>query len=269
VQKGGLIVRVLFLGNNWVGWQVLRWLKDQGEEIAGLVLHPRQRQMFGDEISRSAGVDPKLIFDGSRLREAEVLGAIRALKPDIGVSVFFGYILRPDFLTLPPAGCINLHPSFLPYNRGAHPNVWSIIEGTPAGATLHYLDPGVDTGDIIAQRQVEVEPTDTAETLYRRLESACVELFTQAWPLVRAGKAPRISQNGAPGTSHRMQDVERIDEIDLQATFKAQELIDLIRARTFPPYPGAYFRSGGRKVYLRLQLEYENEEGKKKNGARP
>src|SRR3989304_1857394 len=121
----------------------------------------------------------------------------------------------------------------------------------------------------LCRRRVEVEPTDPAETLYRRLESACVELFTQAWPLVRAGKAPRISQNGAPGTSHRMQDVERIDEIDLQATFKAQELIDLIRARTFPPYPGAYFRSGGRKVYLRLQLEYENEEGKKKNGARP
>ncbi|MBI2531115.1 MAG: formyl transferase [Deltaproteobacteria bacterium] len=209
-----MTVRILFLGNNWVGWQTLRWLKDQGEEIAGLVLHPRHRQKFGDEILGSAGVDPKFIFDGACLREAKVLESIRALKPDIGVSVFFGYILRPDFLAVPPAGYINLHPSFLPFNRGAHPNVWSILEGTPAGATLHYLDPSVDTGDIIAQRRVEVEPTDTAETLYRRLEYACVELFAKTWPLVREGKAPRVSQIGKTGTSHRVQDVDRVDEID-------------------------------------------------------
>ena len=263
-----MTVRILFLGNNWVGWQTIRWLKDQGEEIAGLVLHPRHRQKFGDEMLGSAGVDPKFVFDGARLREAKVLESIRALKPDIGVSVFFGYILRPDFLAVPPAGCINLHPSFLPYNRGTYPNVWSILEGTPAGATLHYVDPGVDTGDIITQRRVEVEPTDTAETLYRRLEHACVQLFTEAWPLVREGRAPRFSQTGEQGTSHRAQDVERIDEIDLQATYRAQDLIDLIRARTFPPHPGAYFRSGGRKVYLRLQFEYDDEEGKQNDGAR-
>jgi methionyl-tRNA formyltransferase len=251
-------MRILFLGNNWVGWQLVRWLREQRENIVGLVVHPAHQQKHREEIIASAGVEADAIFDGARLQEPETLSAIQRLEPDIAVSVFFGYILRPSLLRLPPAGCINLHPSLLPYNRGAHPNVWSIIEGTPAGVTLHYIDAGVDTGDIIAQRQVEIEPVDTAETLYHRLEQACIHVFSSAWPLVRAGKAPRIKQPSCAGTCHRARDVERIDEIDPEASYKAKDLIDLLRARTFPPHSGAYFRSGGRKVYLRLQLAYED-----------
>jgi methionyl-tRNA formyltransferase len=252
-------MRILFLGNNWTGWQIARWLREQQENIVGVVVHPAHKEKHREEIIQSAGVPADAVFDGARLQDPETLSAIQRLQPDIAVSVFFGYILRPPFLSLPPAGCINLHPSFLPYNRGAHPNVWSIIEGTPAGVTLHYIDAGVDTGDIVAQRKIAVEPVDTAETLYLRLEQACVDVFSDAWPLVRAGKAPRTKQTNCAGTCHRARDVERIDEIDLEATYKAKDLIDLIRARTFPPHSGAYFRSAGRKIYLRLQLDYEDE----------
>ncbi len=252
-------MQILFLGNNWVGWQVARWLREQQETIVAVVVHPDRKQKFRENIVQSAGVRPDAVFDGARLQEPEVFSAIQRLKPDIAVSVFFGYILRPPLLSLPPAGCLNLHPSFLPYNRGAHPNVWSIIEGTPAGVSLHYIDAGVDTGDLIAQRQVEIEPIDTADTLYRRLEQACLDLFIDVWPLVRAGKAPRIKQPCVAGTCHRARDIERIDEIDLEASYKAKDLINLIRARTFPPHSGAYFRSAGRKIYLRLQLAYDDE----------
>ncbi len=251
-------MRILFLGNNWVGWQVARWLQEQRENIVGVVVHPPHKHKYRQEIIDSAGVKADAVFDGARLQEPEVLSAIERLAPDIAVSVFFGYILRPAFLSLPPAGCINLHPALLPYNRGAHPNVWSIIEGTPAGVTLHYIDAGVDTGDIIAQREIEVEPIDTAETLYRRLERACIDVFTEAWPSIRAGKAPRAKQPSCAGSCHRARDVERIDEIDPEASYKAKDLIDLLRARTFPPHAGAYFRSEGRKVYVRLQLAYED-----------
>jgi methionyl-tRNA formyltransferase len=250
-------MRILFLGNNWLGWQVLRWLKERREKIVGIVIHPSQRRRYGDELVSLAGSLPT--FDGSRLREPAVLESIRDLKCEIAVSVLFGYILQPDFLTLPPSGCINLHPSLLPYNRGAHPNVWSIIEGTPAGTTLHYIDARVDTGDIIAQREVPVQPTDTGATLYRRLELASLELFSETWPAVCAGNPPRVAQDPAAGTSHRACDLEHIDEIDLEAVCKAGDLINLLRARTFMPYRGAYFRSGGRRVYVSLQLAYGEE----------
>jgi len=250
-------MRILFLGNNWLGWQILRWLNEQREEIVGVVLHPPKRRRWGDELVAEAGA--ATIFDGSRLREPAVLDSLRELDCEIAVSILFGYILRPELIALPSAGCINLHPSLLPYNRGAHPNVWSIIEGTPAGTTLHYIDPGVDTGNIIAQREVGVEPIDTGETLYRRLEHASLELFKETWPAVRAGNAPRAAQGCAAGTSHLSSEVERVDEIDLEASYKARDLINLMRARTFPPHRGAYFQSDGRRIYVSLQLAYGDE----------
>src|SRR5207248_7068189 len=132
-------------------------------------------------------------------------------------------------------------------------NVWSIVDGTPAGVTLHYIDEHVDTGDIIAQREVLVDAADTGGTLYNKLERAAEALFCETWPLVRSGKAPRIPQ-GSGGTYHRVRDVEAIDEIDLDRPYKAGDLINILRARSFPPHRGAYFRDGNRKVYIEVSL---------------
>ncbi len=252
-------MRIVLLANNWVGLQVASWLHDRGDTIAGLVVHPPERGKYREEILESCGLPSTCVFDGSQLRRRHVVDAIRQLQADIGLSVFFGYILRPEMIDLFPGGIVNLHPAYLPYNRGAYPNVWSIVDGTPAGATLHYVDAGVDTGDIIAQTQVPVEPVDTGETLYHKLERACLELFRRAWPLVAAGQADRLPQSAEAGTCHRVSDVQSVDEIELDRTFTARQLIDILRARTFPPYRGAYFRAGERRVCLHLQLSYEDE----------
>lgn len=252
-------MRILFLGNNWLGWQVASWLLEQNEKIVGVVVHPPHKRKYGDEIISSANVAPTHVFDGAQLRQPETIEAIRALNPDIALSVMFGYILRPEIIGIFPSGVVNLHPSFLPYNKGAYPNVWSIIEGTPAGASLHYIDSGVDTGDIIAQRQVTVEPADTGGSLYEKLQDAALELFKETWQSIRSGRAVRRAQTLESGTYHRTSDVERIDEILLERAYTGRELIDIIRARTFPPYNGAYFLDeAGRKIYLRLQLYYED-----------
>ncbi|MDD5544354.1 MAG: formyltransferase family protein [Acidobacteriia bacterium] len=255
-------MRILFLGNSWLGWQIIDWLRAGGNEIVGLVLHPPRRRKYGAEILKSANLGESCIFDGSELQQESVREAIRQLRPDIGLSVLFGYILRQEFLDLLPHGCVNVHPAFLPFNRGAYPNVWSIIEGTPAGVSIHYIDLGVDTGDIIAQSRVPIEPIDTGESLYHKLEQAAVELFKVTWPLIRTGQAPRISQHDQQGTVHHLCDVGQIDEIDLARTYTGKELIDLIRARTFSSYPSAYFRDGNRRIYVRLRLGYEDEPAK-------
>lgn len=252
-------MRVLFLGNNRVGWEVIRWLRSREEQIVGVVLHPKDRRQYGEEILDAAGLEPQHVFEADHLRSSDALERIRALEPDIAISAFFGYILQRDLLEMMPQGAVNLHAAFLPYNRGTYPNVWSIVEGAPAGVTLHYMDEGTDTGDIIARKEVPVEPVDTGESLYRKLEAACMDLFREAWPLVRAGRTPRTPQREDEGTAHRRRDVERIDAIDLDGRYTARELIDVIRARTFPPHRGAYFEEDGRRVYLRLQLSYEDE----------
>ncbi len=253
-------MRILYMGNNWLGWQVFQWLKERNEEIVGLIVHPPEKQRYTKEILELAQLPADRIFDAGTLRREDVIQAVRALAPDVGLSVLLDTILRPPFLGLFPSGVINLHPAYLPFNRGQYPNVWSIIEGTPAGVTIHYLDEGIDTGDIVAQREIPVEPIDTGESLYRKLERAGLELFMEMWPRIRAGDVRRAAQRDQEGTYHKTRDVEAVDRIDLDREYRARELIDLLRARTFPPYRGAYFEAGGRRVYLRLNLEYEKEE---------
>ena len=250
-------MKILYFANNWLGCEVLDWLRGQDVEIAGLVLHPAGHRKFGDELLRTSGLPHDRVFDAGRLHTPEVLDAIRRLQPDLGVSVLFGYILRPALLAFFPRGIVNLHPSLLPFNRGACPNVWPIVDDTPAGVTLHYVDATIDTGDIIAQQPVEVEPVDTAGTLYRKLEEASLDLFRRAWPRLRSGDAARAPQSAQAGTSHRLRDLDSITEIDPGRLYTGGELINILRARTFRPYPGAYFRTAdGRRVHLRLELEY-------------
>jgi methionyl-tRNA formyltransferase len=207
----------------------------------------------------AAGLPEQQVFDGSRLREPEIVERVRALDPEVGLSVQFGYILEPSFFEIFPRGCLNLHSSLLPYNRGAHPNVWSIVEGTPAGVTLHAIDSGVDAGPILAQREVEVEPVDTGKTLYHKLERAALELFVEAWPSFKEGRLVPRDQAVQEGSAHRVRDLESLGEIDLDRASTPREVLNLLRARTFPPYPGAYFVQDGRKVHVRIELEYGDE----------
>ena len=246
-------MRILFFGNNRLAGDAAAWLAGRPERIVGAVLHPDARRKHGDDIRRALQLPDEAIIDASTLEEPATMAAVRALRPDIGVSVLFGYILRAPLLALLPRGCVNLHSGYLPYNRGAYPNVWSLVEGTPSGVTLHYIDEGIDTGDIIAQREVPAEPWDTAETLYARLEAEGLALFRESWPAIVLGAAPRTPQPLA-GTSHRLRDVQRIDEIDLDRQYTGRELLDVLRARSFPPYPGAYFRANGQRIHLELRL---------------
>lgn len=249
-------MQILYMGNNRVGWQVLQWLIGQNEQLVGLVLHPADKRRYGQQLMSAANLPPERIFDATTLRDGATLDAIVRLKADIALSVYFGYILKQEFLRLFPQGVINLHPSFLPYNKGAYPNVWSIIDGTPAGVTLHYIDERVDTGDLIAQMEVQVTETDTGETLYNKLEETAIRLFQKTWPQIKAGKAIRSPQP-PDGTMHQIRDVKAIDRIDLDATYTGRYLLNLLRARTFGHYPSAYFLDQhGKRVYVRVDLEY-------------
>jgi methionyl-tRNA formyltransferase len=251
-------MRVLCLCNNWLGWQALRWLREQGEEIVGLAVHPEARSKYGNEIRLEVSSANCLILDGSRLNEPRALEQLRKVEAEIAVSVLFAYVLNPAFIDLFPRGCINLHPALLPHNRGRFPNIWSIVTKTPAGVTLHYVDEGIDTGDVIAQKEVAIQVTDTGATLYRRLEAEGLGLFKANWPSIRAGSSSRTPQRPGAGSYHRARDVEQIDQIDLQKFYRAEDLVNVIRARTFPPYPGAYFMHDGKKIYLRLELNEED-----------
>jgi methionyl-tRNA formyltransferase len=126
-------------------------------------------------------------------------------RPRFAVSHGYRLILGRAVLDRLPDRVVNLHISLLPYNRGADPNLWSVLDDTPSGVTIHYIDPGVDTGDLIAQREVPLADDDTFATSYARLQDTMVTLFQEHWASIAAGACARRPQPPG-GTVHRAAD---------------------------------------------------------------
>ena len=229
-----------------------RWLRHHDEEIVGLVIHPEAHRRFGDEILRTLKLPPQRVSLGDQLRDPETLAQLRNLRPDIGISAFFAFILRPELFEIFPHGCINLHSGYLPFNRGWHTNVWPIIDGSSAGATVHYVDTGVDTGDVISQRRFPVDLTDTGGVLHEKITRGLIELFKDTWPRIKDGSVTRTAQNHSKATHHRKGDLGVIDQIHLDRHYRAADLLNLLRARTYPPYPVAYAIEDGRRRYYHI-----------------
>lgn len=115
-------------------------------------------------------------------------------------------------LRLMPGRIINLHTSFLPFNRGSAPNFFSFWDNTPKGVTIHLVDQGLDTGDILCQRQLTFdESRETFASTYDKLLAAIQELFRENWEKIKTGElAPR--RQAGEGTCHRLKDLEAIRE---------------------------------------------------------
>lgn len=142
---------------------LLAWLEEQGEEVVQTM-----EPIDGAFVDRCA--------------------------PGLLVSYGYQHILRADVLDRLPGAAINLHISLLPWNRGSDPNVWSFLEDTPKGVTIHHLDEGVDTGDVIAQREVPLGLDGTLRTTHAQLSRELEALFRDWWPAIREGRAPRRPQ---------------------------------------------------------------------------
>jgi methionyl-tRNA formyltransferase len=127
------------------------------------------------------------------------------------ISYGYRFILKKEILDLFPNRAINLHISYLPYNRGADPNFWSFIDGTPKGVTIHYLDEGVDTGDIIVQKEVVFDSleSETLASSYQKLHIEIQNLFFQNWEAIKNQKCSRRPQVGN-GTVHKKKDKEAL-----------------------------------------------------------
>lgn len=124
---------------------------------------------------------------------------------DFIVSYGYRYIIPENVVDFYKNRLINLHISYLPWNKGADPNLWSFIDGTPKGVTIHYIDEGLDTGDIIAQEEVFFEVDETLSSSYQKLTFEIEKLFIESWPIIRSWENNRDKQLGT-GSFHRLQD---------------------------------------------------------------
>lgn len=115
-------------------------------------------------------------------------------KIDFIVSDRYQFLIKQDVIEHMEGKIINLHPSLLPWNKGYHSNFWCIYNGTPKGVSIHYVDRGIDTGDIAAQKEVYFLRDDTLKTTYQKLRVSIVELFFYNWLKIRNNENQRTKQ---------------------------------------------------------------------------
>jgi methionyl-tRNA formyltransferase len=167
-------------------------------------------------------------------------------------------LIPNTILSVPRIGTLNLHPAFLPYNRGWHTPTWAIAENTPYGATLHWVDEGMDTGPIAMQREIDVSIGETAHSLYRRVLDAEYELLRDALPLLVENQLPRIPQDGK-ATQHRKSDIEALRKLELSDAVTIGDLLRRLRALTTSRWDeAAWFEHEGVRYRVRLEMQRED-----------
>lgn len=245
--------RIAFAANRKIGADALRVLLERGIEPVALIV-PKGKNVDPavGEMLRTIPHVPAI--HGKVFREADGIGRLESLDIDYFLSIHFPYIIPRSVLDVPRIGSLNLHPAYLPYNRGWHTPSWAILDQTPYGATLHWVDEGLDTGDIAVQREVEITPSDTADTLYARVLATELEVLREAIPMLKARALPRIPQQGK-GTQHIKADLTRVRRLNLDERMTVREVLQRIRALTTNRGDeAAWFEIDGDRYLVQLSI---------------
>ena len=182
------------------------------------------------------------------------------LKPQWGFSLRFNRIIKPDVINSFSKGILNFHGGILPYNKGACCLNWALLYGQPEfGITVHYIDPGIDTGDIVEVLSWKVEEDDTAWTLFKKQLELMPGLFLKIIKKIEKGEVltgvpqDQLREHDWPMWTKKKSDLEKCKKIDL-SVLKAnpQEALRTIRAFDFPGREPAYTIIDDKKVYLRI-----------------
>ncbi|HBE87544.1 MAG TPA: methionyl-tRNA formyltransferase, partial [Elusimicrobia bacterium] len=194
--------RLVFLGTPGTACPFLESLVSAGFEVAGVIAQPdrpvgRGMKMCCPPVKNSALALNLPVFQPSS--GAELNEALTALRPDLGVVVAYGRLIKKEELALPPLGFINLHFSLLPKYRGAAPVQWSLINGeTETGVTVFRLDEGMDTGPVVASARTPVDPAEDSPALFGRLTELGRGLLVSAVREIAEGRAAFTPQSGEP-----------------------------------------------------------------------
>ena len=181
------------------------------------------------------------VIQPEKLRSPEAFQQLQAWAPDLIVVAAFGQILRPNVLELPQFGCLNIHASLLPRHRGAAPIQAAILAGdAQTGITIMKMDAGLDTGPMLSQRSIPIEPNDTGGSLFEKLSIMGGELLLEMLPGYLAGEIAPRPQPEEGVTYFGM--IKKEDGL-LDFNLPALELERKIRA--FSPWPGTSLQWNG------------------------
>jgi methionyl-tRNA formyltransferase len=244
--------RIVFFGTPSFALPTLQSLLGGRDQVVGIVTQPDREKGRGRKVVISPVKELALRYglvplQPEKAKEETFQEALRDLQPDIMVVVAYGQILPKSVLTIPKHGAVNVHASLLPKYRGAAPIAWAILKGErKTGVTTMVMDEGMDTGDILLQREVPIGVVDTCETLHDRLASLGAQLLLETLKKMKAGNIRSVPQDHAKATH-----APPLKKEDGHIDWKKEALQIDRQIRAFNPWPGAFTKWGNQllKIY--------------------
>ena len=240
-------MRIAVMGQQAFGGKVVEALVEKGYAVSAILLAPDKEGRPIDPIKSAALAHDIPVLQFGRLRDREAIDAFKELNVDLGVMAFVTDIVPLDILTAPVHGTIQYHPSLLPKYRGPSSINWPIIQGeTKTGLTIFWPDDGLDTGPILLQKEVAIEPDDTLGSLYfDKLFPMGVEAMVEAVEMAAQDTAPKIVQNDSEST---YQSWCRAKDVVIDWERPISEIYNTIRGSD--PSPGAGTTFAGKPLQL-------------------
>lgn len=245
-------MRTIFFGTPEFALPSLRKLLDENFDVVLVVTQPDKLSGRGHKLSQppvkdfatSRGIP---VIQPKGIRSQSFIDELAGFKPDVITVVAYGKIIPPQILALPPMGCINVHGSLLPRYRGAAPIQRALMNGEKeTGITTMFMDEGLDTGDILLQREIEIGPDDNSHTLGTKLSVLGASLLTETLKRLSKHLIFPTPQSGESSYAPPL----RKEEGRIRWDLPAGKICDLIRG-TYP-WPGAYsFLKGERISFLK------------------
>lgn len=260
-------MKIVFMGTPDFAEGILTALLSAGHEITAVVTQPdkakgRSGQLQFSPVKKCALQYGIPVFQPQRIKAAESVAQLGKFEADIFIVAAFGQILSQEILDMPKWGCLNVHASLLPKYRGASPIQHVILAGEKkTGVTVMQMNAGLDTGDMLYRRELEIDASDTAETLHDKLRDLGGSAIVEALDLLVSGKLIPVPQQDEDSCYAPLitKEMGRIDFSE-----DASQIERLIRAMT--PWPSAYADYRGKQLKL-WKAEAVEDAGRQKANA--
>jgi methionyl-tRNA formyltransferase len=243
--------KILLFAHQDVGYSTLEFiLSDFKNSLAGIIT------VGESDLKDLASASNLPHFDFNTYRKGWSIESLPEV--DYIILAWWPKIIGKEIIDFPKIGAINFHPSYLPFNRGKNYNFWTIVEKCKFGVSLHFVDEGIDSGDVIFQKEISKSWEDTGETLYVKAKSEMLALFKESYAKILNGEYVRIKQEKDAGSFHYEKELDKASILELDKTVKTEDILNLLRARTFPGKPSCSFIENDIKYEVRISIKIEN-----------
>lgn len=254
------MIRIVYMGTPDFAVEPLEAIIKAGYEVAAVVTQPDKQKGRGKEVKMTPVKECALrhgipVFQPVKIKEPEAVAELEKYQADLFVVAAFGQLLSEEILNMPEYGCINIHASLLPAYRGAAPIQWAVLNGEKeSGVTIMQMDKGLDTGDMLLKRSVELSPKETGDSLHDKLMRLGAELIVEALPKLEKGELVPEKQKDEL-SSYAKKLTKAMGQIDW-----SKDAVSLERwIRGLNSWPSAYTFFGGKTLKIwEAQVTEEN-----------